>query len=133
MLGERLGAEEAGALEAGRAEGAEEDEAPDAGLLGRPQQPVGAERGHLLDPPRRLVADRRRQVDHGVGAADRVAQAPRVAEVGERELHADPLGPEPPRIADQAADLVARVEQHRQQRRAHHPRPSGEQDHRASP
>ena len=56
-----------------------------------------------------------------------------IAEVGERELDADALGPEPPRIADEAADLVALVQQHRQQCRAHDTGPSGQQNHRRQP
>ena len=50
-------------------------------------------------------------MDHRVGAAHRVAQPARVAEVGERELDPDPVRPEPLRIADQAAHLVALGEQ----------------------
>ncbi len=103
------------------------------GLLGRRDQAMGAERGDLLDPPRRLVAHRGGEVDDGVDAANGVAQAARVAEVGERELDPHPLGTEAPRVADQAADLVSFLEQHRQQRRAHDAGPSGEQNHRREP
>ncbi len=105
----------------------------DARLLGRAQQPVRAERGHLLDAARRLIANRGGQVDHRVGAADGVAEAARIAEIGERELHANPLRTESARIANQAADLVARVEQPGQQRGAHDAGPSGEQDHPRNP
>ena len=75
--------------------------------LRRAQQPVGAQGVDLLEPHRGLVTDRRGEVDHGVGAAHRVAQAARVGEVGERELHPDAVGPEPLRLTNQAANLVA--------------------------
>ena len=104
-----------------------------ARALGRREQAMGAECGDLLDAPRRLIAHGGREMDHGVDAADRMAQAPRIAEVGERELHAHALGPEATWIADQAADLVALVEQHRQHGRAHDAGPSGEQNHRRKP
>ena len=93
VLRERLGAEEPGALEAGCAHRGEEDEALDAGALGGAQQTQGPESVHLLDAARRLIADRRGEVDHGVGAAERVAKRVRVAEIAERELDPNPCGP----------------------------------------
>ena len=97
-LGQRLGAEEARALERGRAEGAEEDEALDARCLGGAQQPRRGEPVELLDRCARLVADRGREVDHGVDAAQRLAHevaGRQLAEVAERDLHVDPLAAEP--------------------------------------
>ena len=69
-------------------------------------------------PPRRLVADRRRQVDDGVDAAQALAHRVRVgeiAEVPERDLHVDPPRPQPARVPDQAADVLAALQQQRQQ------------------
>ena len=80
----------------------------------------------------RLVADRRREVDHRVDAAQRLAEDPGIGEVGkvaERDPDLDPQPAELARVADQHADLVAALEQLRHQRLAHGPRGSGNQDH----
>ena len=68
-----------------------------------------------------LVADRRREVDHRVDAAQRLALQMAVAEarqVAERDLHLDPLAAQPARVADQARTSSPRLEQQRQQRPA---------------
>ena len=91
-------------LRVSRAERREEHEAPRAGALGGPDQPPGGDAVELLDRSVGLVADHRRQVHDRVDAAQRVAKRQRVAEVAERDLDADPLGAEPPRVAHQAAD-----------------------------
>ena len=72
----------------------------------------------LLDRAARLVADRGRQVDDRVHAAHRVAERRRVGQVAERDLHAHALGPEPARVAHEAADGLARGRQAAQERRA---------------
>ena len=77
-----------------RSQRREEDEALDPGPLGRPQQARGRQAVQLLDPGVGLVADRRREVDHGVGAAQRLALQMAVAEarqVAERDLDLDPM------------------------------------------
>ena len=116
LLGERLGAEEPGALEAGRAHRGEEDEALDAGALGGAQQAQRAEPIHFLDPARRLIADRRGEVDHRVGAAQRMAKRVRVAEIAERELDPNPVRPEQARIAHEGAHGLSRLDQGGEQR-----------------
>ena len=63
----------------------------------------------------------------------RLASDPRIGEVGqvaEREADLHPQPAQPPRIADQDADLLAALEQQRQERPAHRPRGAGHQDHR---
>ena len=72
-------------------------------------------------------------MDHGVDAAQRLAQDPRVAEldqVAERDPDLDPQAAELARVADQHPDLVAALEQPRHQRLPDGPRCSGNQDHR---
>ena len=86
--------------------GDEEDEVLDARALGRAQQAPGGHAVDLLDRRVGLVALRGREVDDGPHAAQRVAEGRRVAEVAERDLHADALRAEAPRVADQAADRV---------------------------
>ena len=83
-----------------------------------------------IDPPR-LVADGGGEVDDGVDAAQRVAERRRVGEVAERDLHAHALGPEPPRVAHQAAHRPPGGGQARQQRGADVAGGAGEQDHAA--
>ena len=120
-LRQRLGAEEAGALELARPQRGEEDEALHAGPLGGPQQARGRQPVQLLDPCVGLVADRRREVDHGVRSAQRLALQMAVAEarqVAERDLDLDPMTAEPARVADQRPDVVAGLEQEREQRPA---------------
>jgi len=59
---------------------------------------------------RRLVADRRRQVDDGRHPAQGLAQAVGVgqlAEVAERYLHVHPACSQAPRVADEAAHGLA--------------------------
>ena len=120
-LGQPLGAEEARALRRGRVERAEEGEALDPAALGGAQQAHRGQPVQLLDPVRRLVADRRRQVDHPVDPAQRLAHeigVRHLAEVAERDLHVDPVGTEAARLADEAAHVLATLEQHRQQPRS---------------
>ena len=64
----------------------------------------------LLDGAVGLVADDRGQVHDGVHVAQRVAEGEVVAEVAERDLHPDAVGPQPARIADQAAHRGAGVD-----------------------
>jgi len=77
-----------------------------------------------------LIADDRGQVHDGVHAAQRVAEGEVVAEIAERDLHAHPIGPEPPRIAHQAAHRGARVDERPQQRAPDGSGGTGEQQHR---
>jgi hypothetical protein len=61
-----------------------------------------------------LVANRRREVDHGVHASKRLALKVVVSEAGEipkRDLDLDPVAPEAARIADQRTDVLALREQ----------------------
>ena len=104
--------------------------------LGGAQQPYRRQPVQLLDPVRRLVADRRRQVDHGVDPAQRLPHQVGVrhlAEVAERDLHVDPALAEPPRLADQAAHVLAALQQQRQQARADAAGCPGQQQHRVAP
>ena len=98
---------------------------PTADALGGAQQAGGREPVELLDPGPGLVADRGGEMDDGVDAAQRLASDPRVAEfdqVAERDPHLDPQAAELARVADQHADLVAALEQLRQQRLPNRPR-----------
>src|SRR5581483_4233256 len=109
-LRERLGAEEAGALDLARAQGAEEHEALDARPLGGAEEARGGEAVQLLDPGAALVADRRGEVDHGVHPPQSLALDVEVAgapEVPERDLHVHPVAPEPARVANQGPHLLA--------------------------
>jgi len=93
LLGQPLSAEEAGALGLGCVEGAEEDETLDPAALGRTQQAHRRQAVQLLDPVRWLVADRRRQVNDGVDAAQCLAHQVGVrhlAKIAEGDLHVDP-------------------------------------------
>ena len=65
----------------------------------------------------------------GPHAAQRVAKRRRVGEVAERDLHAHAVGPEPPRVADEAADGLAGGGQAAQQRAADEARGAGQQEH----
>jgi hypothetical protein len=133
LLGHPLGAKEAGALGRARVERAEEDEPPHPGPLGRLQQSHRRQAVQLLDPPRRLVANRRRQVDDGVDAAEALAHRMRIgelAEVPQRDLHVDPPRPQAARVADQAAHVLAALEEQRQQPRADAAGRPGQQQHR---
>ena len=61
----------------------------------------------------RLVADRGREVDHGVDPPQRLARDPRIAklaEVTERDPHLDPQPAELAGIAHQHTDVVAALE-----------------------
>ena len=62
-------------------------------------------------------------------AAHRLAQRPRVGQVADRDLDAHALGPEPPRVADQAADRLAARRQAPQERGADEARGAGEEQH----
>ena len=66
----------------------------------------------------------------GAHAAQRVPERERVGEIAERDLHTHALGPEPPRIAHEAADRLAVGGQPAQQRGSHETGRTGEQDHR---
>src|SRR5205823_11716186 len=68
-------------------------------------------------------------VHHGVHHAQRVAEGGGIGEVAKGDLNAHALGPEAPRIAHQAAHLVAVAEQMGQKRRAHQPGRAGKQEH----
>ena len=78
------------------------------GGLGGAQQAPGGDAVDLLDRRLRLVALRGGEVDDGLDAAQGVAEGRRVAEVAERDLHPHALRAEPPRVAHQAADRLAR-------------------------
>ena len=106
-LGERLGAVQAAAVRRRGAERREEHEVLDPGVLGGPHHPPGRDAVELLDRRVRLVAERGGEVDDGAHAAQRVAEGARVGQVAERDLHADPLGAEAARVADEAADRLA--------------------------
>ena len=131
-LGQPLGAEEAGPLSGRGVERAEEDEALHPAALRRAQEPDRRQRVQLLDPVRRLVPDRRRQVDDRVDVTKRLAHEVGVghlAEVAESDLHVDPALAEPPRLAHQAAHVYAALEQQRQQPRSNASGCSGQQQH----
>ena len=72
--------------------------------------------------PGGLVADRRAQVDHRVHPAEGVAEAARIGQVAQRQLHPHPVRSEPARIAHQAAHrlgpAVGQPPQHRAANRA---------------
>ena len=101
------------------------------GLRG-PQQARRPEAVDLLDPRPRLVADRRREVDHGVDPPQRLACDPRVrelAEVPERDPHLDPQAAELAGVAHEDPHLVAALEQLRDEGPAHGPGRASYQDH----
>ena len=129
-LGDRLGPHQPGAAARRGAQRGEEHEPLHAGALGRLDQPPGGDAGQLLDRAVGLVADHRGQVDDGVDAAQRVAERQVVAEIAERDLDPDALGPQPPRIADQAANRRAGGDQAAQQGAADGSGGAGEQQHR---
>jgi hypothetical protein len=72
-------------------------------------------------------------MDYRVHPAHGVAKRRGVGEVTERDLHAYPLGPQPPWIAHQAAHGFSLGEQTAQQSGAHLPRGAGQQQHRRKP
>ena len=100
-----------------------------AGALGRAQQPPGGEPVELLDRRAGLVALGAGEVDHGPHAAQRVAERGRVGEVARGQLDVHPLGPEPPRVAHQAAHGLAAADEPPQHRGAEQAGRSREQDH----
>ena len=85
----------------------------DAGALGGPQQAPGGDAVDLLDRGAGLVALGGGQVDDGLDAAQGVPEGGRVAEVAERDLHADALRAQAAGIADEAAHGLAAVDQAR--------------------
>src|SRR5262249_30218841 len=114
VLGQRLGAEESSALELRRSERREEDEALDAGSLGRPQEAHGRKAVQLLHPSVGLVADRPGQVDERVDAAQRLALQVAIAQAGQiakRDLDLDAMATEPAWVADKGPDVMPGVEQ----------------------
>jgi hypothetical protein len=112
-----------------RPERGEEDEALDAGALGRADHPPRRDAVELLDRPAGLVAGRARQVDDGVHAAHGVAKRRRVGEVAERDLHAHAVGAELLGVAHQATHGHALGDDPPQQGRAHCPGGAGEEQH----
>jgi hypothetical protein len=68
-------------------------------------------------------------VDHGVGAAQRVAKRVRIAEVAERKLHPNPVRPQPAGVADEGSDGLSRLDQGRQKGLADGARCAGDRDH----
>ena len=88
----------------------------DALALGRAQQAPGGDAVDLLDRGVRLVALGGGEVHDGLDAAQRVAEGRRVAEVAERDLHADPLRAQPAGVADEAAHRRPAVDEAPQQR-----------------
>ena len=68
-------------------------------------------------------------MDDRVDAAQGVAERGRVGQVAERDLHAHALGAQSPRVAHQAAHLLAFGDQAAQQRRAHQAGRAGKEQH----
>ena len=66
-----------------------------------------ATRVQLLDRGSRLVADRRRQVDHGVHAAEGVPERARIGQVPEGDLHPHALVLQALGISHEAAHRLA--------------------------
>ena len=58
-----------------------------------------------------------------------MAERRRIGQVAERDLHADALGAETPRVAHQAADGLPRGRQPAQEGGADEPRGAGEEEH----
>ena len=82
------------------------------GALRGPDQPDRGQPVQRLERARRLIADRRAQVDHGVHAAQGVAERARIGQVTEGQLHPDPVGAQAARVPHQAPHrLGARVGQ----------------------
>ena len=108
LLGQRLGAEEARARVARRRRAPRRTRSARAPArsAARTRRSVATAFSSSIEPPR-LVADRRRQVDHRVHAAQRVAERGRVGEVAERDLHAHALVAQAARVAHQAAHGLA--------------------------
>jgi hypothetical protein len=80
----------------------------------------------------RLVADRRREVNHGVGAAQRLALKVAIAdaaEIAKRDLDVDAMTAESPWITHKGPNVVAGVQQEGQKRPADGPARPGEEDH----
>ena len=86
----------------------------------------------LLDRRPRLIADRGRQVDDRVDAAQRVAKRGRVGEVAQRDLHPHALIAEPARVAHEAAHRLPGERQAAEQGGADRAGRAGEQHHRRS-
>ena len=68
-------------------------------------------------------------MNDGVDAAERVAEREVVGEVAEGDLNPDSLGPEPPRVTDEAADRHAGSDEPPQQRSSDVSGGAGEQQH----
>jgi hypothetical protein len=63
-----------------------------------------------------LVADRRGQVDHGVGAAERLALKVAIAQPGQvaqGDLHVHAVAAQAPRVAHEGADVMSGAQQER--------------------
>ncbi len=129
LLGERLGAEEAGAMVSGGVERREEQEAFDSRALRSLDHAPGGDPVELLDRAARLIADRSRQVHDRADAPQRVPKRRRVGEVAERDLHPHALCAEPARVAHEAAHLRAFGDEAAQERRPDHAGGAGEQQH----
>ena len=105
----------------------------DAGALGRAQQAPGGEAVELLERRARLVALGAGEVHDGAHAAQRVAERGRVGEVADGQLHAHALGPEPARVAHQAAHGLAPGHEPAQHGGAEQSGGAGEQEHAGHP
>jgi hypothetical protein len=107
----------------------EEHEPLDARALGGLDHPPRRDRVEFLDRAVRLVADRRGEVDDGPDAAQGVAERRRIGQVAQRDLHADALGPQPARVAHEAAHGLPRGGQTAQEGGPDEPGGAGEQQH----
>ena len=129
-LGERLGAQEARRGACGDAPSAEKKT-----KRSTPARSAACTIRHVATPlsssiePAGWSRIAAREVHDGAHAAQRVAEGGRVGEVAERDLHAHALGPEPARIAHEAAHRLARGGEAPQQRRADEAGRTGEQEH----
>jgi hypothetical protein len=102
----------------------------DAGALRGPDQPPGRDAGQFLDRAVGLIADHRGHVHDGFDTAERVPEGQMIGQISERDLHANPLDAESPRVAHQTAHRDSRRRQPSQQRHPDRPRGSSEQQHR---
>src|SRR4029077_6017531 len=130
LLRGRLCAVKARAVVCGSVECREEHEPSHARALCGPHDAPGGDPVELLDRAVRLIANRRRQVHDRVHPPQRIAKRRRIGEVAERDLHAHAQRPQPARVAHQAAHVHPVIHEPAQQRRAHLPGGSGEEQHR---
>ena len=68
-------------------------------------------------------------MDHRAGPAEVLAVGARVGQIADRDLHADPVGPQPAGVADQAAHGLRARHEAAEQGGADEPGRTGEQQH----